>query len=126
MRWKNFGKTTAEERHKAFFSGKEDKHEHGVEFLVYKDIVNTVIGCRLVSSRFITIQPRADPFNVTVIQACDPTSDCDANEIDKSYDQLQNVIDWTQKKDILAVQEDWNVTTNKGAYENWQDIRGPF
>ena len=30
MRWKNFGETTTEEGHKVFFSGKEDKHEHGV------------------------------------------------------------------------------------------------
>ena len=41
MRWKNFGETTTEEAHKVFFSGKEDKHEHGVGFLVHKDIVNT-------------------------------------------------------------------------------------
>ena len=39
MRWKNFGETTTEEGHKVFFSGKEDKHEHGVGFLVHKDIV---------------------------------------------------------------------------------------
>ena len=42
MRWKNFGETTTEEGHKVFFSGKEDKHEHGVGFLVHKDIVDTV------------------------------------------------------------------------------------
>ena len=30
MRWKNFGETTTEEGHKVSFSGKEDKHEHGV------------------------------------------------------------------------------------------------
>ena len=30
MRWENFGETTTEEGHKVFFSGKEDKHEHGV------------------------------------------------------------------------------------------------
>ena len=46
MRWENFGKTTTEEGHKVFFSAKEDKHEHGVEFLVRRDIVNTVMGCR--------------------------------------------------------------------------------
>ena len=54
MRWKNFGETTTEEGHKVFFGGKEDKHEHGVGFLVHKDIVNTVMGCRPVSSRLIT------------------------------------------------------------------------
>ena len=40
MRWKNFGETTTEEGHKVFLSGKEDKHERGVGFLVHKDIVN--------------------------------------------------------------------------------------
>ena len=44
MRWKNFGKTATEEGHKVFFSGKDDKHEHG-GFLVHKDIMNTVMGC---------------------------------------------------------------------------------
>ena len=50
MTWKNFGETTKEEGHRVFFSEKEDKHEHGVGFLVHKDIVNTVMGCRPVSS----------------------------------------------------------------------------
>ena len=54
MRWKNFGETT-EKGHKVFFSGKEDKHEHGIGFLVHKDIVNTVMGCCRDSSRLITI-----------------------------------------------------------------------
>ena len=108
MRWKNFGETTTEEEHKVFFSGKEDKHEHGVGFLVHKDIVNTVMGCRPVSSRLITIRLRAVPFNITKVQAYAPTSDYDDNKIEDIYDQLQNVIDQTPKKDILVVQGDWN------------------
>ena len=36
MRWKNFGETTTEEGHKVFCRGKEDKHEHGVGFLVHR------------------------------------------------------------------------------------------
>ena len=35
MRWKTFGETTTEEGHKVLFSGKEDKHEHSVRFLVH-------------------------------------------------------------------------------------------
>ena len=56
MRWKNFGETTTGEGHKVFFSGKEDKHDHGVGFLVHKDIVSTLMGCCSVSSRLITIR----------------------------------------------------------------------
>ena len=33
-----------------------------------------------------------------------PTSDYDDNEIEELYDQLQNVIDQTPKKDILVLQ----------------------
>ena len=73
MRWKNICKTTAYEGHKIFFSGTEDKHEHSVGFLVYKDIVNTAMGCRPVSSRLITIRLRAVPFNITVVQAYTPS-----------------------------------------------------
>ena len=62
MRWKNFGETTAVEEYKVFFGGKEVKREQGVGFLVHKDIVNTVMRCRPVSSRLFTVRLRAAPF----------------------------------------------------------------
>jgi len=67
--WKNFGETSTQEGHKLYFSGKEleGKHEQGVGFLDHKDIVNTVMGCRPVSNKLITIRLRASPFNITII-----------------------------------------------------------
>ena len=65
-----------------FFSEKEDKHELGVGFLVHKDIVKTVMGSRPFFSRLITIHLRAVPFNITVVQAYDRTSDYNDNEIE--------------------------------------------
>ena len=112
MRWKNFGETTTEEGHKVFFSGKEDKHAHGVGFLVHKDIVNTVMGCCPVSSRLIRL--RAVPFNITIVQAYAPTSEYDDNKIEEFYDQLQNVIDQTPKKDLLVVQGDLECKSGQG------------
>ena len=82
------------------FSSVEKRiNEHGVGFLVHKDIVNTVMGCRPVSSRFITIRLRVVHFNITVVQVYAPTSDYDDNEIEKFYDQLQNTIGKTPKED---------------------------
>ena len=75
MRWKNFGEQTTIEGHKLYFSGKEDKHEHGVGFLVHKDSVRTIMGCQPISSRIIKLRLRANPFNITIIQAYAPTSD---------------------------------------------------
>ena len=113
MRWRSFGETTTKEGHKVCFSGKEDKHEHGVGFLVHKDIVNTVKRCRSVSSRLINIHLRAVPFNVTVVQEYAPTSAYYDNEIEEFYDQLHIVIDQTPKNDILVEQEDWNANVGK-------------
>ena len=45
-----------------FYSGREDKHEHDVGFLVHKDIVNTVMGCHPVSSRLINHPPESSQF----------------------------------------------------------------
>ena len=68
-----------------FFSGKKDKHEHGVGFLVHKDIVNTVMGYRPVSSRLITIRLRAVPFNITIVHAYAPTSVYDDKKIEEFF-----------------------------------------
>ena len=127
VRWKNFVETTTEEGRKVFFSGKEDKHDHGVAFLVHKHIGITVMGCRPVSTSWlITIRLRAVPFNITIVQAYAPASDYDDNEIEEFYDQLQNVIDQTRKTVIFVVQGDWNAKVGGDACGNWQGICGPF
>ena len=59
-----------------------------------------------VSSRLITIRLKAVPFNITIAQVYAPTSDYVDNEIEEFFEQLQNVIDQTQKNDILVVQGD--------------------
>ena len=87
--------------------------------------MNTIMGCRPVSSRLISICMRAVRFNITIVQAYTPTSDYDDNEMEEFYDQLQNVIDQTPK-DILVVQVDWNAKVGRDACGNWQGICGPF
>ena len=69
---------------------------------------------------------RAVPFNITIVQAYAHTPDYDDNKIEEFYDQLQNVIDQTTKKDILFVQEDWNAKVGRDACRNWLGICGPF
>ena len=88
MRWKNLAETTTEEGHKVFLSGKEDKRDHVVGLLVHKEIANTVMGCRPVSSRLITIRLRTVPFNTAIVQAYAPTSDHDYNKTEELCDQL--------------------------------------
>jgi len=126
VRWKNFGETSTEEGHKLHFSGKEDKHEQGIGFLVHKDIVNTVIGCRPVSSRVITSRLRASPFNITIIQTYAPASDYDDDAVGDFYDHLQEILDQSLKKDILVVLGDWNAKVGEDAFKNWKGTFGRY
>ena len=126
VRWKNFGETSTEEGHKLYFSGKEDKHEHGVGFLVHDDIVNTVKGCRTVSSRLIVIRLRASPFNITIIPAYAPTSDNDDDAVEDFYDHLQEILNQSPKKDIPVVLGDWNAKVGEDAFKNWKGTCGRY
>ena len=122
VRWKNFGKTTTQDGHKLYFSGKKDRHENGVGFLIHKDTVNIVMGCQPVSSRLNTVHLRATPFNITVVQAYAPTTDYDED----FYEQLQEFLDQIPKKDILILQGDWNAKVGKDACKNWKNTCGLY
>ena len=115
MSWKNFGQMSTDDRHKVYFSGEEERHEHGVGFFVHKDVVDAVLGCLPVPSRLISIHLRAAAFNITIIQVYAPTSGHDDSEVNHFYQQLQETIDQKPKKDILVVQGDWSAKVGRDA-----------
>ena len=47
--------------------------------------------------------PACTPFSITIIQVYAPTSGHDDSEVDHFYQQLQETIDQTPKKDILEI-----------------------
>ena len=126
LRWKNFGEQLTEEGHVLYYSGELDKRTKGVGFLVNKTIKNTVIGCRPVSSRLISIRLRAAPFNITLIQVYAPTTDYEDDEVEEFYTQLQNIINSVDKKDILIIQGDWNAKVGADALADWKEFCGPY
>ena len=126
MRWKKSGEIPTDGGHRVYFSGKEFKHEQGVGFLVHKDIVKSVMGCRPISSRLMTVRLRASPFNITIIQVYAPTSSYDDSEVDEFYREFQSLVDQTPKQDILVVQGDWNAKVGEDAQEDWGEFCGPF
>ena len=104
--------------HRVYFSGKEDKHERKVGFLMHKDIMKSVIRCRPISSRLMTVRLRASPFNITIIQVYAPTSSYDGSDVDEFYRELQSIVDQTPKQDILVLQGDWNEIVGEDAQED--------
>ena len=106
MRWKGMEETTTHEGHKIYFSGRDNRHEEGMGFLVHKNTISAVMGCRPVSSRLITIRLRASPFNFTTVQVYAPTTTHSVEEIEHFYQQIQEIIVKTPKEDILVFQGD--------------------
>ena len=47
-------------------------------------------------------------FNVTVIQIYAPTTNATEADIERFYDDLQDLLELTPKKDVLPIIEDWN------------------
>ena len=48
------------------------------------------------------------PFNITVIQVYTPTSNAEEAEIEFFYEDLQDLLELTPKKDVLSIIGDWN------------------
>ena len=49
------------------------------------------------------------PFNITVIKLYDPTSNAEEAEVEQFYEDLQDLLELTPKKDVLFIIGDWNV-----------------
>ena len=47
-------------------------------------------------------------FNITVIQACVLASIAEEAEVEQFYEDLQDLLELTPKKDVLFIIEDWN------------------
>ena len=57
----------------------------------------------------ISVRFQGKPFNITVIQVCAPTSNVEKAEVKWLYEDLQDLLELTPKKDVLFIIGDWNV-----------------
>ena len=76
--------------------------------MVNKRVRNAVLGCNLKNDRVISGHFQGTPFTITVIQVYAPTSNAEEAEVEWFYEDLQDVIELTPKKDILFITGDWN------------------
>ena len=58
--------------------------------------------------RMISVHFQGKPFNITVIQAYAPTSNAEEAEVVQFYEDLQDLLELTPKKDVLFIIGDWN------------------
>ena len=56
----------------------------------------------------ISVHFQGKPFNTTVIQVYAQTSNSEEAEVEQFYEDLQDLVELTPKKDVLFIIEDWN------------------
>ena len=71
--------------------GQESLRRNGVAIMVNKRVQNAVLGCNLKNDRMISVHFQGEPFNITVIQACAPTSNTEEAEVEQFYEDLQDL-----------------------------------
>ena len=76
--------------------------------MVNKRVRNAVLGCNLKNNRMISVPFQGKPFNITVIQAHALTSNAEEAEVEWFYEDLQDLLELTPKKDVLFIIGDWN------------------
>ena len=75
---------------------------------VNKRVRNAVLGCSLINNRMISVCFQGKPFNITIIQVYAPTSNAEEAEVERLYEDLQDLLELTLQKDVLFMIGDWN------------------
>ena len=61
--------------------------------MVNKRVQNAVLGCNLKNNRMISVHFQGKPFNITVIQVYAPTSNTEEAEVERFYEDLQDLLE---------------------------------
>ena len=94
--------------HYIYCCGPESLRRNGVAITGNKRVQNAVLGCSLKNDGRISVRFQSKPFNIMVIQVYAPTSNTEEAEVEWFYEDLQDLLELTPKKDVLFIIGDWN------------------
>ena len=86
------------------YGGQKSLRRNGVAIIVNKRVQNAVLGSSLKNDRMISVHFQGKPFNITVIQVYALTSNAEEAEVERFYEDLQDLLELTpQKKMSLSL-----------------------
>ena len=107
LRWTGMGEFNSDDYY-IYYCGQESLKRNGVVLIVNKTVQNAVLGCNLKNDRMISVCFQGKPFNITVIQVYVLTSNAEEVEVQWFYEDLQNLLELTLRKDVLLITGEWN------------------
>ena len=105
LKWTRIGEFNSDD-HYIYYCGQESLRRNGVALIVNKRIQNGVLGCSPKDDRMISIRFQGKAFNITVIQVYAPGTNAKEAEVEQFYDDLQDLLELTPKKDVLFITGD--------------------
>ena len=122
LKWTGMGEFNSDD-HYIYYCRQESLRRNGVAIMVNKRVRNVVLGCNLKNDRMISVCFQGKPFNMMVIEVYAPTSNAEEAEVERFYEDLQDLLELTPPKDNLFITGDWN--TKVGSQET-PGVTGKF
>ena len=118
LKWTGMGEFNSDD-HYIYCCGEESLGKNGGALIVNKRVQNAVLGCNLKNDRMISVHFQGKRFNrvsilqfsttiTVVIRVCVLTSNAEEAEVERFYEDLQDLLELTPKKDVLFIIGDWN------------------
>ena len=107
LKWARMGEFNSDD-HYIYFCGQESLRRNGVAITVNRRVQNTVLGCNLKNDKMISVHFQGNPFNITVIQVYASSNNAEEAEVEWFYEDLQDLLKLTPRKDILFIIGDGN------------------
>ena len=102
LKWTGMGEFNSDD-HCIYYCGQESLRRNGVAIMVNKRVRNAVLGCNLKNDRMISVRIQGKPFNITVIQVYAPTSKAEEAEVERFYEDLQDLLELTLQNDVFFI-----------------------
>ena len=97
LKWTGMGEYNSDD-HYIYYCGQESPRRNGVAIMVNKGVQNAVLGCNLKNDRMISLPFQGKPFSITVIQVYAPTRNAEEAEVERFYEDLQDLLELTPQK----------------------------
>ena len=122
LRWTGMGEFNSDD-HYIYYCGQESLRRNVIAIIVNKRVRNAVLGWNLENDRMISVHFQGKPLNIKVIQVYAMTSNAEEAEVERFYEDLQDLLKLTPIKDVLFIIGDWNT---KVGNQKTPRVRGKF
>ena len=96
LKWTGMGEFNSDD-HCIYYCGQKSLRRNGVAIMVNKRVRNAVLGCNLKNDRMISLRLQGKPYNIIVVQDYAPTSNAEEAEVERFYEDLQDLLEHTKK-----------------------------